>query len=202
MEVTVKADAAKAAVALAQFRLSLQDKSELLKVLGAGQLNSIYRTFDEQGPGWPGLSDASLSWNKKYTTAHMLLQNSGHGRTSIGWEVSGDSVAIGTSLWYMKLQQEGWEGTQNVAGYQYSRAVASRDQFGNVVITNKRGRQQNVHRKMVSGVSFVTVHPFERHITIPARPFLVFRPEDPARMEAATRAFVAERARGAGLEMN
>lgn len=202
MEVTVKADAAKAAVALARFRLSLQDRGELLKVLGAGQLNSVYRTFDEQGPGWPPLSSASLSWNKKYSAAHMLLQNTGHGRTSIGYEVSGDSVAIGTSLWYMKLQQEGWAGTQNVAGYQYSRSTVSRDAFGKVTVTNKRGHQQNVRRKLVSGVSFVTVHPFERHIAIPPRPFLVFRSEDPARMEAETRAFVVERARQAGLEMN
>ncbi len=202
MDVTVKVDAAKAAVALAHFRLAMQDKSELLKTLGAGQLNSIYRTFDEQGPGWPPLSQASLSWNKKYTSAHMLLQNTGKGRTSIGYEVSGDSVAIGTNLFYMRIQQEGFEGTQNVAGYQYSRAVASRDVFGIVTVTNKRGRQQNVRRKLVSGVGFVTVHPFERHLTIPRRPFLVFRPEDPARMKAETRAWAAERARQAGLEMN
>jgi len=200
MRIVVTADASRAALGLQQFRLGLQQREQLMQVLGAGQLESIYKTSDEEGPGWPPLSPNSLRWNKKYTGAHKLLQNSGRGRNSITSDVEGDTVAIGTNLWYMRLQQEGFDGTQNVGAYSYTRRVSSRDAFGRLVVTNKLGRQQAVRRKLSSGVAVVSVHGFTRHITIPPRPFLVFRPEDPQRIESEVKSFIDNAAHEAGLE--
>ena len=202
MNAVITIDAARATLGLAQFRLALQQRESLMKVLAVQELESVYKTFDEQGPGWPPLSDASLSWNKKYTSAHMLLQNSGRGKASIGAISDNNTATLSTDLFYMRIQQEGFDGTQNVAGYSYTRHTATRDTFGRLVITNKLGRKQTVRRKLSSGISTVTVHGFSRHITIPPRPFLVFRPEDPQRIETTVRDFAVEAARTSGLEAN
>lgn len=198
--IVITADATRAALGLEQFRLGIEQRQELMQVLGAGQLESVYKTFDEEGPGWPPLSPNSLRWNKKYSAAHKLLQNTGRGRTSIGSEVDGNTVTIGTNLFYMRIQQEGFDGTQNVGAYSYTRHVSSRDSFGRLVVTNKLGRQQTVRRKLVSGVAVVSVHGFTRHLRIPPRPFLVFRPEDPQRIESQVQSFVLQKAHDAGLE--
>jgi phage gpG-like protein len=199
-EITVKVDASRATLSLRQFSLSLGNRSELMQAIGAGQLLSVYKTFDEQGPGWPPLSPASLSWNKKYTAAHKLLQNTGLGRSSIRVASDANSAVIGTNLFYMQIQQEGFTGTQNVGAYDYVRRAASRDQFQKRGIVNKLGRRQTVNRKVLSGIAAVHVRAFSRSISIPPRPFLVFRPEDPARIAGQVRAFVVECARRSGLE--
>src|SRR5579863_9415557 len=181
MDLVVKVNGERAALAIERFRLNLQQKEDLLNTLGAGQLQSIYKTFDDEGPGWPPLSPNSLRWNKKYTAeGHKLLVNRGLLRNSIHWTVAGNSVTIGTNLFYAPIQQYGWSGTQNVEAHSYSRHVASRDAFGRVKITNKLGNQQTVRRKLSSGVATVQVKGFTRHLTIPPRPFVIFRPEDPA----------------------
>jgi phage gpG-like protein len=96
------------------------------------------------------------------------------------------------------VHQFGFDGTQNVRPYEYTRS----NRFGNrrvkEQITNKLGRKQTVTRKTVSGVSFVKVKGFTRHIHIPARPYLVFRPEDPQRMAEETTRFLDNRANPGG----
>jgi phage gpG-like protein len=204
-DVVVKVDAGKVTMALAQFRLGIEQRAELMQTLGAGQLESIYQTFAETGSpagSWPPLSPNSLRWNRKYSSAHQLLKNSGRGINSIGATVSGDSVSIGTNLFYMAIQQRGFNGTQNVAPYSYTRRVKSRDTFGRTQVTNKLGRKQTVRRKLSTGVTRVNVNAFTRHLHIPARPFLVFRPEDPQRISEEVSLFLVERARQAGLEAN
>jgi phage gpG-like protein len=202
MNAVIHIDAGRAVIGLQQFRLALAERSELMKVLGAAQLESVYKTFDEEGPGWAPLSAASLSWNKKYTAAHKLLQNTGLGRKSITVASDNSTATLGTNLWYMRLQQEGFDGTQKVGSYSYTRHTTSRDTFGRLVITNKLGRGQTVRRKLSSGIATVTVRGFSRRITIPPRPFLVFRPEDPQRIEGEVKSFVENAARESGLEAN
>jgi phage gpG-like protein len=205
MDVTVKVDAGTVTMGLDALRLAIQQRDELMNVLGAGQLVSIRQTFADSGspPGsWPPLSPNSLRWNKKYTAAgHKLLINSGVGLNSIGFTATPDAVTIGTNIFYMAIQQRGFDGTQNVRAYSYTRSVKGRDTFGRVSVTNKRGKQQNVRRKLASGVGFVNVKGFSRHISIPARRFLVFRPEDPQRIAVEVSTYVAERAKSAGFEV-
>ena len=147
---------------------------------------------------WPPLSPVSLRW-KKYTAGHKLLIDRGILLNSINAQVRGNAVTIGTNVRYAGVHQFGYSGPQNVKGYSYSRSVSSRDRFAKEVITNKLNRQQTVTRKTVSGVAIVTVNPFTRNINIPARPFLVFRPEDLGRIQKEAELFVAQRAKESGL---
>ena len=50
------------------------------------------------------------------------------------------------------------------------------------------------------GVAKIGAH--DRHQNIPARPYLVFRPEDPARIQEMTDAWIRKSARASGLEAN
>lgn len=198
-EIVVKVDAAKATIGLAQFRMGIADRRELMDVLGAGQLSSIYKTFDEEGPGWLPLNFSSKGWmKKKYSAGHKLLIDTGLMRNSIAAVASAEAVTLGTNVKYAKWQQFGWSGTQNVAPYSYSRRMGT----GRLLITNKLGRKQTVTRKIEGPGGRVSVKAFARHINIPPRPFMVFRPEDPQRMENETSLFIRARARQAGLEAN
>jgi len=87
-----------------------------------------------------------------------------------------------------------------VKPYSYSRRVKSRDKFAQFKITNKAGKNQTVRRKAVSGITVVNVKGFTRHIRIPARNPLVFRPEDPARIQEEVNIWAAQKANAAGLE--
>jgi phage gpG-like protein len=198
-EVIVKVDAAKATIGLAQFRMGIADRRELMDVLGAGQLSSIYKTFDEEGPGWLPLNFSSKGWmGKKYSAGHKLLQDTGQMRAEIHPVASADSVSLVSSLKRGRIQNFGWSGTQKVAPYSYSRRMGT----GRLLITNKLGRKQTITRKIEGPGGRVSVKAFSRQINIPPRPFMVFRPEDPQRMVSETSLFIRARARQAGLEAN
>ena len=200
MAEVVKVENGKVLVALGAFRLGIAQKQELLNILALGQLESIRRTFHEEGPGWPPLSETSRRW-KKYTSGHKLLVGRGLLINSIRvLAESADSVVIGTNLRYAGVHQFGFDGTQNVSPYEYTRSNRFGNRWSKEKITNKLGRGQTVNRKTLSGVSYVKVNGFTRHIRIPARPFLVFRPEDPQRMQIEVQGWLANKAKAAGLE--
>jgi phage gpG-like protein len=203
MESVIKVDSSRVALAFAAFRLGLKQREELMRAIGAGELVSVFRTFDEAGSpsgSWPPLSPNSLRWNK-YSAGHKLLIKSGLMRNSNTFTVAGDSVSIGTDMLRARIHNDGWEGDQNVRAHSYTRRVKSQDRFGRVGITNKQGAQQNVRRKLVSGITTVNVRAFTRHIRIPRRRWLVFRPEDPQRISNQVTAFLIARADGAGLRV-
>ncbi len=200
--VVVKSDAANVTVSLRAFALSLGAKYELMRIIGLGQLKSIRQTFRDSGSpagSWAPLSPVSLSW-RKYSAGHKLLINRGLLINSITFAEQGNSVVIGTGLSYAGVHQYGFDGTQAVKPYSYTRRQRSRDSFAHQQITNKLGRRQTVKRKIASGIATVNVMGFSRHIHIPARPFLVFRPEDPARIQEEVQTYVAKAAKQAGLE--
>jgi phage gpG-like protein len=202
MAIVVQSDASNVTVSLNRFKLSLGAREQLMRTIGIGQLQSVRRTFRDGGSpagSWPPLSPASLSW-RKYSTGHKLLVDTGLLLNSITFAVEGNSVVVGTGLRYASVQQEGFDGDQSVKPYSYTRRQRSRDTFGKERITNKLGRSQTVRRKISSGVATVNVRAFTRHIRIPARPFLVFRPEDPARIQAEVEEYVKQSAAQAGLE--
>ena len=201
-QVVVKVDNGRVAVSLTAFSLGLKQKESLLRAIGAGQLVSIYKTFDDEGSpagSWPRLSPVSLRWHN-YSSGHKLLIGRGRLRNSIGFTVEGDSVTLGSQgVPYAGVQFGGFDGTQNVKSYSYTRHVKANDRFERSTITNKAGRQQSVRRKTASGITQVTVRAFTRHIKIPARNPLVFRPEDPSRIEVQVRTFIANAANAAGM---
>jgi phage virion morphogenesis protein len=201
--VVVKSDASKVTVSLSQFALTLQAKEQLLRTIGLGQLQSVRQTFREGGSpsgSWAPLSQASLSW-RKYSAGHKLLIDKGLLLNSIVFAVQGNEVVIGTGLSYAGVHQYGFEGSQSVKPYSYVRRQRSRDTFTREQITNKLGRKQTVKRKIASGIATVNVKAFTRHIHIPARPFLVFRPEDPARIQEEAQTWLKAAAKQSGLEM-
>jgi phage virion morphogenesis protein len=204
--VVVRADASGVTVSLRKFALSLGAKDQLLRNIGLGQLESVRQTFAEQGSpsgSWAPLSLVSLQW-RKYKNGgegHRLLIDKGLLLNSITLAAEGNSVVIGTALKYAGVHQCGFDGAQNVRPYSYTRRQKSRDASGKFEIVNKLGRKQTVTRKTVSGIATVNVRGFSRHIHIPARPFLVFRPEDPARIHEETELFVKQAAAASGLEM-
>jgi phage virion morphogenesis protein len=200
--VVVKVDASRVTVSLQNFVLSLSAKEQLLRNIGLLMMGSVRQTFRDQGSpsgSWPPLSAASRSW-RKYSSGHKLLINTGLLLNSINFAAQGNSVVIGTNLSYAGVHQFGFDGTQSVKPYAYVRRQQSRDQFRKVAITDKRGRSRRVTRKVSSGIATVSVRAFSRHIHIPARPFLVFRPEDPARIQSATEIWAKHAARQSGLE--
>lgn len=200
--IVVKSDASRISVSLEKFALSLAAKEQLLRIIGEGQILSVHQTFRDSGAtagAWPPLSPASMSW-RKYSAGHKLLINTGLLLNSIVYSVEGNSVTIGTGVRYAGVQQFGFDGAQSVKPYSYTRRQRSRDTFASSKITNKLGRKQTVRRKTSSGIGSVNVRGFSRHIRIPARPFLVFRPEDPARIQQEVETWVAQSARQSGLE--
>lgn len=202
MDLGLRVNASNVVMAMATLRLGLAQRQELMRTLGAGQLVSIRRTFAESGSpagSWRPLSPNSLRWGK-YSAGHKLLIRTGLMLNSIGYEAGDDSVVIGTSMGRARIHQLGFTGSQTVRPYSYTRKVSSRDRFGKSVMTDKNGKARTVRRKMSSGITTVRVGGFTRHISIPARPFLVFRPEDPARISTQVRVYVAQRANEAGLE--
>ena len=203
MAVVVQSNVQGVTVSLSRFSLSLGAKEQLLRIIGMGQLSSVRKTFREGGSpsgSWAPLSAASLSW-RKYSAKHKLLIDTGLLLNSITFAAQGNSVVIGTGLNYAQVQQEGFDGTQNVRPYSYTRRQKSRDVYSREQITNKLGKKQTTRRKIASGMGTVNVRAFTRHIHIPARPFLVFRPEDPARIQGEAESFVAEAAKASGLEI-
>ena len=198
----VKTDASQVTVSLQNFALSLSGKDQLLSIIGLLMMKSVRQTFRDSGSpsgSWPPLSAASRSW-RKYSSGHKLLILSGLLLNSVNFAAQGNSVIIGTALSYAGVHQFGFDGTQSVKPYSYVRRQQSRDVFRKEGIVNKLGRKQTVKRKISSGVATVNVRAFSRHIHIPARPYLVFRPEDPGRIQEATETWAKQSARQAGLE--
>lgn len=105
---------------------------------------------------------------------------------------------------HMRLQSK-------IAGYrQYvERASLSRKVEGPAAEGRRAPRIRvigpaNLHRQAVKRIGplhQVRVRAHERHQNIPARPFAVFRPEDPERLRGITVRYVNARAQQAGLEL-
>ena len=72
---------------------------------------------------------------------------------------------------------------------------------GSMSITNKLGRRQKVTRLLVGprNATRITARAHTRHQNIPARPYLVFRPEDPRRIQSLVVSFARRAASTAGL---
>jgi phage virion morphogenesis protein len=213
MQVRVDAQTGQVLVALDAFKGGLSDKRALLKTIGAGQLVSIRRTFADQGVpehSWAPLAESTKK-KKQYTAGHKLLIGTSRLLNSIKPAVEGDSVVIGTNVVYAAVHQFGSKDRGGAIGPQAR--IAGREANvkehwrrvslgnGKVTITNALGRQQTVTRKMVGPREAVTISAHTRFQNIPARPYLVFRPEDPARIEQECREFMALKARESGLDV-
>ncbi|MDP9264073.1 MAG: hypothetical protein M3O85_07125, partial [Acidobacteriota bacterium] len=104
-----------------------------------------------------------------------------------------DKVIIGptSDVPYGAAHQLGFHGSVSVRGFR--RRVASRNVFGNETVNGKRRR-----KKLASGITFV--RPFARMMNLPARPYLVFRPEDPENIQKTLEGVIDRAGESSGLK--
>lgn len=216
----IQIDDANVKIALGKFRLSLTQNGELMNDIGASMLLSVRRTFREQGSpagSWMPLAPSTIKSNpKKYGAGHKLLIGKGNLLNSIGYQPEPGRVVIGTNLKYAAVHQFGsrdrgaigigprtkamQDATANVKEHSYDRLSASLG-TGRQDIINARGRRQIVNRAIAGPRNQMRVHVagHTRHQNIPARPYLVFRPEDPRRIQSLVNGFIRRAQAAAGL---
>jgi phage virion morphogenesis protein len=217
----VQVDSDGAARALGQFaaNTSAGKRVQLMKTIGAGQLVSVYRTFSEEGSpagSWPALAASSVKRMKGSAGGHKLLIQSGRLRNSIRVQAEQSKVTLGTNLSYAGVHQFG--SRDRGAGQGPQARIAGRDVsvgkheshwmqrrgLRGVSIVDKNGNRRTVIRKEVGPLqrkSF-SVGSHRRFQNIPARPYLVFRPEDPGRIEQQVQLFYVAQAKDAGLRVS
>ena len=186
---------------------AIADVPDMLAIIGQHMLNSVARTFRDQGSPagiWPELAESTKK-KKGYTAAHKLLIMRGLLFGSIKYQVSGGSVFIGSPLSYARVHQYGSldrlggsTGPQakiagrgvNVPAHDYLKLQTFR-RYGKDV---RNGRTVRVRAQGPANRIKVSVAEHERHQNIPARPYLVFRPEDPSNIELAIAGYVLAKA--------
>lgn len=150
----------------------------LLKIAGEVMRGSIERTFREQGSpagSWAPLAASTLKRGKGGAGRLKLIQ-SGRLKNSISYLMSGNTLVIGTNLVYAHIQQEG--------GFAGRREPSNKRKLGHHI-----DHHFGVHGPMKWRRPF-----------IPARPYLVFRPEDPQRMKDAMELYADTVAKEEGLK--
>jgi phage virion morphogenesis protein len=216
----VQVETDRVTVALGRYRLALEQKTELMQEIGMSMLVSIRRTFRQKGSpagSWAPLAPSTIKSNpKKYGPGHQLLIGKGTLLNSIGFHTQPGQVVIGTNLKYAAVHQYGsrdrgpvaigprtramQDATINVKEHSYRRLSAGLG-VGSQRIVNAKGRAQIVRRKIAGprNATLVSVRSHGRHQNIPARPYLVFRPEDPRRIQSLVNTFCRNAASKAGL---
>jgi len=208
MAITAVVDDKAVRIGLGELRAGISDRASMLRIVGDLMRSSIATTFREEGSpagSWPALA-LSTKRNKKYKGAHKLLVLSGRLFGSFTYATDGDTLTIGTNVVYAGVHQFGSAdrrggsiGAQakiagrgvSVGSYAALRVRAFR-QYG---VDKRRGKDGKLHTVHVraqgpDNATRYNVREHTRHQNIPARPFLVFRPEDPARFVSGIEAFL------------
>lgn len=211
MAEAVKVDDSQVTIALGRFRLSLAENEQLMTEIGASQLASVYRTFRDQGSpsgSWAPLAASTVRSNPKiYGAGHKLLVRSGRLRNSIAVSAQPGRVVIGTNLVYAAVHQFGSRDRGTAVGPRTeaeSKATVNVRTHGYFRLSGELGTGKLKNRKRrIAGPRnqrLVIVSAHARHQNIPARPYLVFRPEDPMRIRGIVNRFLQKAAENAGLE--
>lgn len=168
---------------------------DMLALIGSYMLGSVARTFRDQGSPagvWPQLAESTKK-KKGYTAGHRLLIMSGMLFGSIKYQVRGRSVVIGTPLKYGPVHQYG--SLDRLGGS--VGAQAKIDGRGVTVKAHSRWRvlqKENKKKDLRRIRVHQNVSEHERHQNIPARPYLVFRPEDVSGIETVINGYMRKKA--------
>ena len=209
MSVTVSVNASEVVVGLGELRAGASNKLTMLKIAGELMRTSVARTFREEGSpegSWPQLALSTLK-KKMYVAGHQLLILSGRLFGSITYVAEGDTLTIGTNVVYAAVQQYGSrDRSGGTVGNQAripgrgvtvpehrSRRSQNEKRYGRVQMVDKNGQMRSI-RVRIPLASRGAVFPVKEHTryqNIPARPFLVFRPEDPGRIASGIEAYLA-----------
>lgn len=198
-------------VALGRWKLSLEQNVELMREIGLYMLRSVRKTFRAEGVpsgSWAPLAPSTIRSNPRiYGAGHKLLIRSGRLLNSIHATPSPGGVTIGTNLPYAAVHQFGSRdrqggfgprtlaqhgATADVKAHSYLRRTAK---LGTGKLGNRKRRIEGPRNAIT-----VNVRSHSRHQNIPARPYLVFRPEDPGAIQKLVSAYELRAARAAGLE--
>jgi phage gpG-like protein len=208
----ISVNSSQVTVALGKFGLSLAQNDELMQEIGASQLLSIRRTFRDEGVparSWAPLAPSTIRSNPKiYGAGHKLLIRSSRLLNSIAVsQVRPGSVTIGTNLVYAAVHQFGSRDRSTAVGPQTEAEsktivdVKARSYFrisgelgvGRLKGAGRRKMQGPVNRRQVNARAH------QRHQNIPPRPYMVFRPEDPARIRGLVQRYILRAKEQAGL---
>jgi phage gpG-like protein len=214
--ITARVDEGTVRIGLGELRAAVTDVRPLLNIAGEVMRGSIARTFRDEGSpagSWPALALSTLR-KKGYTSGHKLLILSGRLFNSISYDtVEGNTLTIGTNVVYARVHQLGsadYRGNFtgplsreqhlaheaeriDVGAHMSSRAA--RPRYGSELRTAKNGRMMKVRVRLNKGErTHFGVGAHQRHQNIPPRPYLVFRPEDPARIAEGINAFLGGKA--------
>ena len=172
----------------------------LLKRMVEHMYLSVDRNFSAQGrpDAWKPLKPATLAARTQGRNKNpdgskrvgLILQDTGRLRMSVThssgrgsvMDFIGTAVEFGTRLAYAAAHQFGFKGpvTQHVDPY--VRKQHSRDVFEKVTKNGKARRM-----KVAGGIAFVREFTRTLNQDIPARPFLVFQPDDKDKLKAIVR---------------
>jgi phage gpG-like protein len=90
-------------------------------------------------------------------------------------QVTDEGITFGSNLPYAAIHQRGFDGTETVRSF--VRKVRSRNVFGRGERVNKKTGEIRMGKvKTAEGIG--VVKSFTRHMRMPARPFIVFQPQD------------------------
>jgi len=212
MAITAVVDDREVRIGLGELRASIADRTSMLRIAGELMRASVATTFREEGSpagSWPALALSTLR-NKKYKAGHKLLILRGRLFSSINYTaIDGDTLTIGTNVVYARVQQEGSAdrrggsvGAQariagrgvHISAYDATRIRKFR-QYGQDKRRGKDGKMYTVHVRAQGPDNATRYHVGEhgRFQNIPARPFLVIRPEDPERIVSGIEAFLGSK---------
>jgi phage gpG-like protein len=198
--ITAKVEDGQLRVDLGQLRAAVSTPGPLLGIAGEVMRGSIAHTFRDEGSpagSWPRLALSTLR-RKGYTAGHKLLILSGRLFRSISYIVTGNVLTIGTDVPYGAVHQFGsadrgsGEGPQaRVSG----RDVRVREHNAMRTFKQRMGKDGVVRTVRTRQDKSTNVHVSEhrRFQNIPARPYLVFRPEDPGRIVEAFQEYLGTR---------
>jgi phage gpG-like protein len=205
--ITATVDDREVRIGLGGLRADVVDRGKMLSIAGVLMRASVARTFREEGSpagSWPALALSTLK-NKRYKSGHKLLILTGRLFSSITYVVNADTLTIGTNVIYARVQQQGSADRSGGSigpqakligrGVHVPEHKATRSSFrrkGYDLRADKNGRLRKVRVRFQGPANRAdfTVSAHDRHQNIPARPFLVIRPEDPQRIVSGIEAWL------------
>lgn len=181
-------------IGLGNLREKIRPKP-LLKIAAELMRGSINKTFAEQGHpanSWAPLAPSTQKRRRNSSRrGTKILIDTGRLRNGITYEIGERSLRIGPSrdIPYGEVHQRGFRGTVQVRSH--NRAVKPKRKKG-VKLGGSAFRSAGG-----KGVGFVRAH--SRKMNIPARPYLVIRNEDPARIRSGFQQYIEQQIRKEGL---
>ncbi len=203
-------------LSLGNFQAGIRDRRAMYNLLGVLMVGSIQTTMRESGsPAGSWVPFALSTLRRKGFKPHKLLMLSTRLFSSIKATI-GETLTVGSNLPYARVQNDGSADRKGsigpqariagrgVGAYQgkHTRAYG----YKLVEVTGKDGKTYKVPKAIPFGkrqgpklVTRFNVAADTRFQNIPARPFAVFRPEDPNKLTVAVERYIMQRAPQGGV---